>query len=196
MSKIHQIVLFLCMAFSLVIASNAYSQGAAGWLINDVKIDTPLVDTPIYKVMNVQEKPWKPRKWIQIEVEFTTVIGRTENQSLDNVTVEYELLLPTEDPRNPYVLLSGKVSYVAFALDGGTHYLVAFVPPRIIEKFTMGKKLNNAEAKKFDVKIEFKMNDVLIGGGFSQPKGTPRQGCRSRGRRMQSSDRIRLPGPI
>lgn len=176
MSKIHQIVLFLCVAcFSLGITLNAYSQGAAGWLINDVKIDTPLVDTPIYKVMNVQEKPWKPRKWIQIEVEFTTVTGRAENQSLDNVTAEYELLLPTEDPKNPYVLLSGKVTYVAFALDGGPHYLVAFVPPRIIEKFTMGKKLNNAEAKKFDVKVEFKMNDALIGGGFSQPKGTTAQ---------------------
>ena len=172
MSKIHQIVLFLCMAcFSLVITSNAYSQNTVR-LISDVKVDTLLVDTPIWKVQNVPEKPWKQRKWIQIEVEFTTATGRTENQSLDNVTVEYELLLPTEDPKNPYALLYGKVSYWAFALDGGPHCLVVFVPPRIIEKFTLGKKLNNSEAKKFDVKVEFKMNDTLIGIGFSQPKGT------------------------
>jgi hypothetical protein len=155
----------------LVITSNAYSQGS-GRLIGDVKVDTLLVDTPIWKVQNVPEKPWKQRKWIQIEVEFTTATGRTENQSLDNVTVEYELLLPTEDPKSPYALLSGKVSYWAFALDGGVHSLVVFVPPRIIEKFMVGKKLSNAEVKKIDVKVEFKMNDTIIGAGFSQPKGS------------------------
>ncbi len=176
MNKTRPIALCICMAcFSFIIASNIYAQAAGTArqvLISDVKIDTLLVDTPIWKVVNVPEKPWKQRKWIQIEVEFTTATGRKENDGLENVTVEYELLLPTEDPKNPYALLSGKASYWAFALDGGAHHLVAFVPPRIIEKFTLGKKINNAEAKKFDVKVEFKMNGALIGAGYSQPKGT------------------------
>ena len=173
MNNIRQIALSLCIAgFSFLIASNAYSQGAGRPLISDVKVDTLLVDTPIWKVMNVPEKPWKQRKWIQIEVDFTTATGRTDNQSLENVTVEYELLLPTEDTKNPFALLSGKALYWAFALDGGAHHLIAFVPPRIIEKFSPGKKINNAEAKKFDVKVEFKMNGALIGAGFSQARGT------------------------
>lgn len=174
MNKIRKTAFFLCIAcFSLMISSNSYSQGAGGQaLIKDVKVDTLLVDTPIWKVQNVPDKPWKQRKWIQIEVEFTTAAAKRENESLENVTVEYELLLPTEDPKNPFVLLSGKALYWAFALDGGVHHLVVFVPPRIIEKFAMGKKFNNAEARKFDVKVEFKMNDTLIGMGFSQNKGT------------------------
>ena len=173
MNKFCQIVFFLCITcFSFMVASNVYSQGAGRSLISDVKIDTQLVDTPIWKVANVAEKPWKQRKWIQIEVDFTTATSRRENESLDNVTVEYELLLPTEDSKNPYALLSGKVLYWAFALDGGAHHLVVFVPPRMVEKFAQGKKINSTEARKFDVKVEFKMNDALIGAGFSQPKGT------------------------
>lgn len=181
MNKFRLNALFLFLAcFTFMLASNVYAQNsqpaAAGAarqaLISDVKIDTQVVDTPIYKVMNVPEKPWKQKKWIQVEVDFTTAASRKENESLENVTVEYELLLPTEDARNPYALISGKATYWAFALDGGAHHLVAFVPPRIIEKFASGKKFNNNEAKKFDVKVEFKMNDTLIGMGFSQPKGT------------------------
>jgi hypothetical protein len=167
----------MCFAgFSFTIARPAYSQSAgAQSLIGDVKVDTLLVDTPIWKVSNVPDKPWKQRKWIQLEVDFTTATSRKDNQSLENVTVEYELLLPTDDPKNPLALLSGKALYWAFALDGGVHHIVAFVPPRIIEKFTVGKKLNNAEARKFDVKIEFKMNGALICTGFSQSKGTTLQ---------------------
>ena len=177
MDKIRKISLCICIAsFSFIIASNAYSQGAARLaLISDVKVDTQFVDTPIYKVMNVPEKPWKQKKWIQIEVEFTTASAKRDGESLDNVTVEYELLLPTDDPKNPFALLSGKASYWAFALDGGTHHLVAFVPPRIVEKFTAMKSIKNADAKKFDVKVEFKMNGALIGAGYSQSKGTTLQ---------------------
>lgn len=184
MSKIRRIPVFLCfavipfMAASSIYAQYAQPPSAAGTarqaLISDVKVDAMLVDTPIWKVMNIPEKPWKQRKWIQIEVDFTTATSpsRRENEGLDNVTVEYELLLPTEDPKNPFAILSGKVLYWAFALDGGAHHLVAFVPPRIIEKFVPGKKFNNTEAKKFDAKVEFKMNGALIGAGFSQVKGT------------------------
>lgn len=174
MDKFRKISLCICIAsFSFIIASNAYSQGAARPLLIDVKsVDTQFVDTPIYKVMNVPEKPWKQKKWIQIEVEFTTASAKRDGESLENVTVEYDLLLPTDEPRNPFALLSGKVSYWAFALDGGTHHLVAFVPPRIVEKFTEVKNIKSADAKKFDVKVEFKMNGALIGAGYSQSKGT------------------------
>ncbi len=174
MSELRKISLFMCFAVLLfVFASNGYSQGAGRQaLISDVKVEAELVDTPIWKVMNIPEKPWKQRKWIQIDVDFTTATSsRRDNESLENVTVEYELLLPTEDLKNPFALISGKVLYWAFALDGGPHHLVAFIPPRIIEKFATGKKFNNTDAKKFDVKVEFKMNDTLIGAGFSLPKG-------------------------
>ncbi|MFA6566706.1 MAG: hypothetical protein WCS96_00695 [Victivallales bacterium] len=174
MNEIRHIALFVCLAgFFSAFAPDACSQGAGRQaLISDVKVESELVDTPIWKVMNVPEKPWKQKKWIQIDVDFTTAASRKENENLENVTVEYELLLPTEDPKSPFALLSGKALYWAFALDGGAHHLVAFVPPRIIEKFATGKKFNNSDAKKFDVKVEFKMNDTLIGAGFSQPKGT------------------------
>ena len=173
MNRIRQIALSLCIAFfSLMIASNAYSQNTGRpVLISDVKVNTLLVDTPLWTVTNVPEKPWKQRKWIQIEVDFTAAASRRDSQSLDNVTVEYELLLPTEDPRNPFALLSGKATYWAFALDGGVHHLVAFVPPRIIGKFAPGNKFNANDVKKFDVKVEFKMNDTIIGLGFSQSRG-------------------------
>jgi hypothetical protein len=175
MSGLRKISLFIFFAvFLSIFASNGYSQGAGRQaLISDVKVEAELVDTPIWKVMNIPEKPWKQRKWIQIDVDFTTAPAtRRDNDSLENVTVEYELLLPTEDLKNPFVLISGKVIYWAFALDGGAHHLVAFIPPRIIEKFATGKKFNNTDAKKFDVKVEFKMNDTLIGAGFSLPKGS------------------------
>jgi hypothetical protein len=178
MNKIWRFALFICLvvAFSIS-ASTVYSQSAGRQaLISDVKVETQLVDTPLWTVTNVPQKPWKQKKWIQIEVNFTTAASRKANESLENVTVEYELLVPTSDTRNPYALLSGKALYWAFALDGGTHHLVALVPPRIIEKFASGKKFNNADAKKFDVKVEFKMNDTLIGAGFSLPKGATIQG--------------------
>jgi len=108
MNRIRQIALSLCIAcFSLMIASNAYSQNTGRLvLVSDIKVETGLVDTPIFKVMNVPEKPWKQRKWIEIDVDFTTAASRRESQRLDNVTVSLTTMNITSISFSTPVLIS------------------------------------------------------------------------------------------
>ncbi|HCE43060.1 MAG TPA: hypothetical protein DET40_05895 [Lentisphaeria bacterium] len=173
MKKICSFALFLttlCLALFLF-TSNAFSQ-AKGPLIRDVSIDLDVANTPIWKVINVMEKGGiSNRNWIQVEVNFTTAQSNNIGASLDDVSAEFEILLPTEDSRQPYVLVSGKVTYWAFAMDGGKHHLLAFIPPRIIEKWGLSsKKLSRNDVSKMDARVLFKYNDADIGLGFQVPK--------------------------
>lgn len=174
MKKICSIAFFLPFVFLSLFffPMQAYSQGKAA-LIRDASIELDVVDTPIWKVINVMEKGGiSNRKWIQIEVSFSTGISNKTGESMDDVSAEYEILFPTEDPKQPYVLLSGKVTYWAFALDGGKHHLLAFVPPRIIEKWGgSSKKINKTDVSKMDARVVFKFNDADIGIGYQVPRG-------------------------
>ncbi len=174
MKKICSIVFFLSFVFLsvLIFSPAANAQGRAAALIKDASIDLDVVNTPIWKVINVMEKGGiTNRNWIQIEVSFTTGISNKTGEALDDASAEYEILLPSEDGKT-YVLLSGKVTYWAFALDGGKHRLLAFVPPRIIEKWWgPSNKLNKTELKKIDAKVVFKYNDAEIATGYQVPRG-------------------------
>ncbi|HBC85371.1 MAG TPA: hypothetical protein DCZ94_00295 [Lentisphaeria bacterium] len=170
MNTIRSIALFLAVIFIslFVFPQNLYSQAARQQIIRDVSISVEPVDTPIWKVINVMEKGGiKPRKWLQIEVDFTTGASNKANESLDNVTAEFEMLLPTSDaPNASVVLISGKAAYWAIALDGQVHHLIAFVPPRILEKFSGSSRMSKSDAKKIETKVIFKYNDAEIATGY------------------------------
>ncbi len=174
MKKLCSIALFLSSFFLAVsiLIPETYAQGNRPVsLIKDASVDLDVVNTPIWKVINVMEKGGiTNRNWIQIEVNFTTAVSNKTGETLDDVSAEYEILLPSEDGKN-YVLLSGKVTYWAFSLDGSKHRLLAFVPPRIIEKWWgPSNKLNKTELKKIDARVLFKYNDADIGIGYQVPK--------------------------
>ncbi|MFZ2658376.1 MAG: hypothetical protein WAX69_25810 [Victivallales bacterium] len=172
MKRICPVALFLTAFFLalFLFSSSAFSQGR-GPLIRDVTVDLDVVNTPIWKVINVMEKGGiTNRNWIQIEANFTTAISNKQGESLDDVSAEFEILLPAEDGKS-YVLLSGKITYWAFALDGGKHHILAFVPPRIIEKWWgPSNKLNKTDMKRMDARVIFKYNDADVGLGFQVPK--------------------------
>jgi hypothetical protein len=45
-----------------------------------------------------------------------------------------------------------------------------FVPPVMLKRYAPGEKLNTSDLRKIEIKIVFKMNDAVIGGGFQVPK--------------------------
>ncbi|GEM_PF-5261705 len=165
-------VISLSMFF---LSQNLYSQAARQQLIRDVSVKIDTVETPIWKVINVMERSGiTARRWLQADIDFTTGASAKQNESLDNLVAEFELLLPIDDGKN-IVLLSGKATYWAVSLDGQTHHIVAFVPPRILEKF-MGlkalKSMSGNDAKKLEFKVIFKYNDAEIATGYQVPRSS------------------------
>jgi len=143
--------------------------------IGNVSIKPEVVETADIKTVNVQTYG-NTGKWFQISVDFTTVLkntkmGKNYFEYLDNVRVEMEILLPTDHPQNQYVLLTGKADYWAFAQDGKEHHIVMFVPPQILARWAPGQKFSTADVKKLEIRVLFKLNDAIIGGGYHVPRG-------------------------
>lgn len=158
----------------LTLSSNLFSQ-ANRFLVTNVSVKPEYVETADIKSSNVTTYG-NIAKWIQINIDFKTPLKQAENEKnkfeyIDNVRVDVELLLPTGNTQKQYALLSGRADYWAFAMDGKEHHIVMFVPPQIISRWAPGQKFSSGDIKKLDIKVTFKYNDAIIGGGFHVPRG-------------------------
>jgi hypothetical protein len=149
--------------------SNAQSK-----YITSVNIKTDMVQGAKIEATNVPVFGTQ-LDWIQINIDFTTArtaspMGKNYYEWIDDIRVEIELLLPTGHPQKQYALLLGKADYWSFALDGKEHHIVMFVPPVFIKRYAPAQKISGADVKKFEIKVTFKMNDAVIGTGFTGPK--------------------------
>lgn len=112
-----------------------------------VKVDIkPLkftnVQTPQFQASNVPSRNWRPKDWLEIDMEFdiklpTTAGGR--NGSLSSMTVNYYLAMSTTSKDGRRQVIKGSLEYVDIPASERCHAL-AYVSPamlrRILEKDT------------------------------------------------------------
>jgi len=94
------------------------------------KVEVSAPSTPEYQITGGQQKRYKLKKWIEMEVSFDT------KKPVDELTFKYTIEVEGK-------LLDGEVTYAAIG-EGKDHYAVMYVSPKAIDALTGGKELTPA----------------------------------------------------
>jgi hypothetical protein len=127
-----------------------------------VDIKAPKFDfipTPQFAANNVPDKNWRPKTWLQIDMEFdikvpTAAGGR--NGSLASMTVNYYLAMSTATKDGKRNVLKGSFEYVDIPASEKCHAL-AFVSPATLRRVLEKDNFTPADVTGWGV-------EVLVGG--------------------------------
>jgi hypothetical protein len=113
------------------------------------------IKSPEYQIMGGPQKRAKIGTWLEVEVEFETLMDDIPELKFD-YTVQIE-----------NKLLTGSVTHVNIP-KGKDHYSVVYIAPRTLEKLTGGKPLTSASVQNVQVTIT-SADGVQLADGFLRP---------------------------
>lgn len=118
-------------------------------------------ETPMIKMLNIPTYG-ETQRWLQINVTYIMAgdpknKDRTAMQWLDDMTIKYEVILPSHyQGRKVSALLSGEVMYWCVAADGKKHRAMGLIDPKILKRYADDSlKLKGGDAKKIPVRVSF-----------------------------------------
>ncbi len=123
----------LCTALAslTLLAIAAQGQTAPAIKINAKKLKVSEVETPQFQASNVGEKRWRPKKWLELDLEFEIRLPASEggrSGTLDSMTVNYYLAFNATSKDGKREVLKGSFNYVDIPA-GETNHGLAFVSP-------------------------------------------------------------------
>ncbi|MEN9283588.1 MAG: hypothetical protein RLZZ179_1081 [Verrucomicrobiota bacterium] len=138
----------LALAAAPILASAQEGAGAAGAapaaaaakekLVDIAKVDINIQKTPQIQAINVKDKRWTPKDWIEIEVEATAELSKTEKdktrKAYDEVTFEYFAYLAGATKEKSRVL-TAKIIHTNVPIKEKIHS-VAYISPPQLQKVT------------------------------------------------------------
>jgi hypothetical protein len=119
------------------------------------KITPDLATTPDYSFSlgPKGKKVQKNKDWLEVEVSFDWTPRNPKPEFLDELTLNYYILLNNKDRENPKgTLLTGSVTHVAIPQGKGMNS-VMYVSPRMLERFFAGKVPSTASSAVLDVGV-------------------------------------------
>jgi hypothetical protein len=139
-----------------------------------VAVSAGFVQSPQYEVKTISQLLSNDR-WLEVKVDYTTALVPMKDGKgtdwLDDVSFEYEILLPTDDKGANYVLLTGKVDYWSIPMDGKKHQADAYIHPRFIQRYAPDLKMRSSSLKNLYAKVTITANRAIVGGAFYAPRG-------------------------
>jgi hypothetical protein len=136
------------------------------------KITPDLVTTPDYS-FNLGPKGkrvGKNKDWLEVEVSFDWQPTDRKAEFLDELTIEYFILLNNADRENrDGTLLTGSVTHVALPAEKGMNS-VMYVSPRTLERFFAGKIPSTARTAVKDIGIIIKLQGRPVAQSAWQSK--------------------------
>ena len=107
-------------------------------LVDISKVDINIQKTPQIQATNVKDKRWTPKDWIEIEVEATAELSKTEKdksrKTYDEVTFKYYAYLTGSSAKKSRVL-TGEIVHVNVPIKEKIHS-VAYITPSQLQKVT------------------------------------------------------------
>jgi len=150
-----------------------------------VKITPDLVTTPEYSVNYgpKNKKVSKNRDWLEIEVSFDWQPRNKDPQFLDDLTIDYFVLLNNKSKEYPKgALLTGSVAHAAVPQAKGLNS-VMYISPRALDRFFEGKPPTTLSAAVRDagavIKIQGQPKAILSWKGegrWWEKEGQPTPG--------------------
>ena len=137
------------------------------------KITPDLATTPDYSFsLGPQGKRVQKNKdWLEVEVTFDWQPRKAKPEFLDELTLNYFILLNNKDRENPKgTLLTGSVTHVAIPQSKGLNS-VMYVSPRTLERFFAGKIPSTSSGAIVDVGVTITQQGQLVAEGSWKGKG-------------------------
>lgn len=162
----------LLIALAIVCSTKAMAQNA-GSDFSIVKITPDLVITPEYNVNfgPKNKKVTKNKEFLEAEVTFDWQPRDKTAKFLDEVTINYFILLNNESRENKNgTLLAGSVTHVAIPNAKGLNS-VMYVSPRTLERFFDGKPPTTASAAVKDIGVTITKQGQLVAEGSWKGRG-------------------------
>lgn len=149
------------MMITFCLLGYANAQQAPKAEVKDVKIAAQ--NTPKFSVQGVKDKKWRPKTWLELEVDFEVDVPKAE--FADEVVFKFYLIL--DSPRESMRTLTGEIAFLNIEVKEVAH-AVAYVSPSTL-RAQMGKDgFSEADVKFWGV--ELYMGGQLIGGESSNRK--------------------------
>lgn len=137
--------------------------------VKGVKLDQQ--QTPQIQAMNVVDKKWRPKNWLEIEVAFDIKLARDaggRKGSLEAMDVKYYIGLNQNAEDGKPIVLSGTMNYKDVPADENCFGL-AFVSPSTMKRILLKDNGGKGDVKAHGV-------DVFVGGtrvAFGSSTGSP-----------------------
>ena len=124
--------LFVAMVSGLM-AVSASAQEAPAIKVDSKPLKISQVDTPQFQASNVPEKRWRPKTWLELDLEFQVRLPQSaggRNGSLGEMTVNYYLALNAMVDNRRQVV-KGTFNYVDIPSSEVSHALAYISPPTL-----------------------------------------------------------------
>lgn len=175
--------IFKCLAVAVVLAASFSLYGQQKKTSGEaVYVELKFKDTPLVRYVNEANLDKTDSKWLVVEAVFTPGEKRASRDKyawLDDLTVEFEVLLPSShNGRNVFALFSGQVAYWAIPLDGKRHVFEGFIPPQILERYMRPGMKSNRRALEGSIGARvtfYNKNHRQLGRYYSRLKGESAQ---------------------
>jgi hypothetical protein len=128
------------------------------------KITPDLATTPDYSFSlgPKGKKVQKNKDWLEVEVSFDWTPRNPKPEFLDELTLNYYILLNNKDRENPKgTLLTGSVTHAAIPQGKGMNS-VMYVSPRTLERFFAGKVPSTANSAVLDAGVTITQQGQLV----------------------------------
>ncbi len=116
---------------SAILAALCFAAAATASQAEDIRIrrvSHSVLNTPSYN-MDLRQPTARARRWVQLECQFDTREDWT-----DDLEFTFYVLLRSDNPREPLVLLTGTVAYVHVPA-GRQHVSWFYIHPNVIARF-------------------------------------------------------------
>lgn len=164
-------ILLPLVAASLVVAGARAQSAQSDFAI--AKITPDFVMTPEYNVNYGPKGKRVPKnkEFLEVEVSFDWQPRQDDPAFLDEITINYYILLNNKDRLNPQgTLLTGSVTHVAIPQARGLNS-VMYVSPRTLERFFNGKSPTSLPAAVVDVGVTITRQGQLVAEGSWKGRG-------------------------
>lgn len=138
-----------------------------------VKITPDLVTTPEYSVNfgPKNKRIAKNKEFLEVEVSFDWQPKDKNAKFLDEITLNYYILLNNKSRENPDgTLLAGSVTHVAIPAAKALNS-VMYISPRTLERFFEGKMPTGASAALTDIGVTITKQGQLVAEGSWKGRG-------------------------
>lgn len=164
----------LLISSALLSVGTLLAQVPLNTAVTVTKIEPTFVDSPKIGGGYSKKSSGRPSPWLEVEVTFDRAANPREPLFLEELTINYYVLLKNEavnEDRKP-TMLTGSVTHVHIPQEKGLHSAM-FVSPRALQRFFGGKVPVNAQQAIVDAGVSISGKDgvLAIGSWKSQPRG-------------------------
>ena len=157
-----KILFYICASAALGSSGVVSGQEGKAAVKVEIKAAAPtIVQTPQFMAPNVGEKKWRPKGWLELDVDFVAKKAKTPGDPstvIDSLEIKVFIGLAKPDAASKkFTVLTGTMNALNIAGHGVDHsHLLAFISPSALLRLTDNANFNaNSDIKGVGVEINF-----------------------------------------